>query len=67
MSNFQTPAPSHGTSVVSEPVSLRTAFWYWLRLGCISFGGPAGQIAIMHADIVERRRCGCLRHGFYMP
>jgi chromate transporter len=38
------------------PVSLREAFSYWLRLGCISFGGPAGQIAIMHADLVERRR-----------
>jgi chromate transporter len=32
------------------------AFWFWLRLGCISFGGPAGQIAIMHDELVERRR-----------
>ncbi|HWH66971.1 MAG TPA: chromate transporter, partial [Gaiellales bacterium] len=32
------------------------AFRFWLRLGCISFGGPAGQIAIMHDELVERRR-----------
>jgi chromate transporter len=31
------------------------AFWFWLKLGCISFGGPAGQIAIMHDELVERR------------
>ncbi len=32
------------------------AFRFWLRLGMISFGGPAGQIAIMHDELVERRR-----------
>lgn len=38
------------------PVSLKQAFWYWLKLGFISFGGPAGQIAIMHQDLVEDKR-----------
>jgi chromate transporter len=38
------------------PVTLREAFWYWLKLGFISFGGPAGQIALMHTELVERRR-----------
>ncbi|CAD6876605.1 chromate efflux transporter [Methylomonas fluvii] len=38
------------------PVSLKQAFWYWLKLGFISFGGPAGQIAIMHQDLVENKR-----------
>jgi chromate transporter len=32
------------------------ALRFWLKLGFISFGGPAGQIAIMHAELVERRR-----------
>ena len=32
------------------------ALRFWLRLGCVSFGGPAGQIALMHDEIVERRR-----------
>lgn len=36
--------------------SLREAFRYWLKLGFISFGGPAGQIAIMHRELVDRRR-----------
>ena len=38
------------------PVSFAEAFRFWLKLGFISFGGPAGQIAIMHTELVERRR-----------
>ena len=44
---------------MSEPQQGPTraeAFRYWLRLGCISFGGPAGQIAIMHRDLVDQKR-----------
>ena len=36
--------------------TLKEAFWYWLKLGFISFGGPAGQISIMHHDLVEKKR-----------
>jgi chromate transporter len=37
-------------------VPFAEAFRFWLKLGFISFGGPAGQIAIMHRELVERRR-----------
>ena len=39
-----------------RPLSWREALRFWLKLGFISFGGPAGQIAIMHQELVERRR-----------
>jgi len=49
------PNPPDNTSVPPS-VSFSEAFWYWLKLGFISFGGPAGQIAILHQDLVERKR-----------
>ncbi|EJM40667.1 chromate transporter, chromate ion transporter family [Pseudomonas sp. GM33] len=53
------PTPSPITQqAVPQPrtISLREAFLFWLKLGFISFGGPAGQISIMHQELVERRR-----------
>ena len=36
--------------------SFSEAFRVWLRIGCLSFGGPAGQIALMHREVVDERR-----------
>lgn len=44
------PSPPPGS------IGLFEAFLFWLKLGFISFGGPAGQISIMHQELVERRR-----------
>ena len=40
----------------SESVSFWQAFMFWFKLGFISFGGPAGQIALMHEELVVRRK-----------
>lgn len=37
-------------------ISIKEAFWVWLRIGVLSFGGPAGQIAIMHRILVEEKQ-----------
>src|SRR6187431_992398 len=42
--------------VTQHTVTFREALLFWLKLGFISFGGPAGQIAVMHQELVERRR-----------
>jgi chromate transporter len=38
------------------PVPFRDALRFWVRLGFVNFGGPTGQIALMHTELVERRR-----------
>ncbi|MET1083862.1 MAG: chromate efflux transporter [Burkholderiales bacterium] len=48
--------PTPSPSAAAPAVSFRDAFLFWLKLGFISFGGPAGQIAIMHQELVEKRR-----------
>ena len=48
--------PTLGPTDTPAPVGFWEAFRFWLKLGFISFGGPAGQIAIMHSELVERRR-----------
>src|SRR5450631_4832564 len=39
-----------------EQVSLREATRVWAKIGWLSFGGPAGQIALMHRELVQQRR-----------
>lgn len=48
-------APPAG-GVAARGPGFREALRFWVKLGFISFGGPTGQIAIMHAELVERRR-----------
>jgi chromate transport protein ChrA len=37
----------------TKPVGFWEAFWFWVKLSFINFGRPAGQIAIMHRELVE--------------
>ncbi|GAB3357917.1 chromate efflux transporter [Lysobacter tyrosinilyticus] len=51
--NLQTES---GPAKRAPPVRFGEALRFWWLLGCISFGGPAGQIAIMHNELVDKRR-----------
>ena len=50
------PSITEKTIKRPEPVPFIEALFYWLKLGFISFGGPAGQISMMHQELVEKRR-----------
>jgi len=52
------PSDSETPTVVpaTRNVSFRDAFWTWCRVAALSFGGPAGQIAVMHRIIVEEKK-----------
>jgi chromate transporter len=50
------PETTQSQADAPAPVKFGDAFKFWLKLGFISFGGPAGQIAIMHRELVENRR-----------
>ena len=50
------PGATKGDSSSTTPVSFSEAVRFWLWLGCMSFGGPAAQIALMHEELVVRRR-----------
>ncbi|MGD8700826.1 MAG: chromate efflux transporter [Desulfosarcina sp.] len=47
---------NHTEHQAPQGVAFNDALKFWAKLGFISFGGPAGQIAIMHQEVVERRR-----------
>ncbi len=48
--------PDANAPAFPDRPSFGEAFVYWLKLGCLSFGGPAGQIAMMQTDLVDRHR-----------
>lgn len=47
-----TPVPAY----LRHGVTFREAFWVWVRVAALSFGGPAGQIAVMHRILVDEKR-----------
>jgi chromate transporter len=53
---METKTVGEDRSGQTKPVGFWEAFWFWVKLGFINFGGPAGQIAIMHRELVESKR-----------
>src|SRR5688572_12693230 len=49
-------AAARSQPAVQQHPSVAEAFWVWLRVAALSFGGPAGQIAVMHRILVEEKR-----------
>jgi chromate transporter len=49
-----TDTPPFGAA--PQRVTFREAIWVWAKIGLLSFGGPAGQVATMHKELVERRK-----------
>ena len=49
-------ADNPGSAAERHGISFREAFWVWARVAALSFGGPAGQIAVMHRILVEEKR-----------
>lgn len=56
MQRLKQSTEENGPSDQPAAPSFREAFLFWAKLGFISFGGPAGQISILHLEVVERRK-----------
>jgi chromate transporter len=51
------PVPAEPDPVASGTrVTFSEAVWVWAKIGFLSFGGPAGQVALMHRELVETRK-----------
>jgi len=48
--------PAAAQPVEAQKVSMSEIFWYFLKLGWLAFGGPVGQIGLMHLQVVERQK-----------
>jgi chromate transporter len=57
MKSLSTPGARDGVALENaRHPTFHETFLFWLKLGFISFGGPTGQIAVMHAELVEKKK-----------